>query len=199
MEHKLSTKFCKYLIQNSIISNKYYDVYVYGMELLFSFLFSISIIMFIGILTDSLLPTITYLIIFITLRNFTGGYHANTYFKCKMVSIIVYSLSMISTRYINVSTAGYIILGIIGYLTIYILAPVENPNKPLTASEHKKHKMISLILFSLIYWTGIIINIYSVGSDIIFFTLLSVIILMIISSPRMKGGSIHEEDLQDHC
>jgi len=70
MEHKLSTKFCQYLVHNRIITNEYYDVYVYGMELLLSFLLSTILIMFMGLLTDKLIPTIEYLIIFIMLRNF---------------------------------------------------------------------------------------------------------------------------------
>ena len=52
MEQKLSTKFCQYLVQNGIITNEYYDVYVYRMKLLLSFLTSTILIIFIGLLTN---------------------------------------------------------------------------------------------------------------------------------------------------
>lgn len=140
MEHKLSTRFCQYLIFNRIITNEYFDVYVYGMELLLSFLFSTSLIIFIGLLTDSLLPTIEYLIIFMILRNFTGGYHASTYLRCKIASIFIYTITIWATIHVPVDMNGHIVLGIIGYLTIYRFAPIENPNKPLTYHERKNIK-----------------------------------------------------------
>lgn len=199
MEHKLSTKFCQYLAHNEIITSEYFDVYVYGMELLLSFLFSTIIILSIGLLTGNLISTVEYLIIFIILRNFTGGYHAPTYLKCKVVSILTYTITMLAAINIAVSIRWYIILGITGCLTIYILAPIENPNKPLTVNECKKHKLTSLLLFILFLFAGLFMNIYNKESDIIFFTLISVIILMIITPHRMKGGSGHEDDLQDHC
>ncbi len=199
MEHKLSTMFCQYLVHNGIITNEYYDVYVYGMELLLSFLLSTILIILIGLLTDNLIPTINYLIIFITLRNFTGGYHASTYLRCKLASIFIYTLTLLATKHIPVDMKGYLALGIIGYLIIYYLAPIENPNKPLTFHERKKHKITSLILFSVFIGISFIMSILNVESNIIFYTLLSVIILMIISPHRKKGGYGREEDHQVHC
>jgi len=90
---------------------------------------------------------------------------------------------------------GYLTLGIMGYLTIYYYAPIENPNKPLTFHERKKHKRTSLILFTIFIGTSFVMNMFTVESNIIFYTLLSVIILMIISPHRKKGGSGHEENL----
>ena len=165
------------------------------MELLLSFLFSTSLIIFIGLLTDSLLPTIEYLIIFMILRNYTGGYHASTYLRCKIASIFTYTITIFATIHVPVDMKGYIVLGIIGYLTICRFAPIENPNKPLTFHERKKHKITSLILFTVFISTSFIMNMINVEANIIFYTLLSVIILMIISPHRKKGGFGREEDL----
>lgn len=195
MEHKLSTKFCQYLVHNRIITNEYYDVYVYGMELLLSFIFSTILIILIGVLTDNLIPTIEYLIIFIILRNFTGGYHASTYLRCKIASIFIYTTTICVTIHVPVDMKGYLALGIMGYIIIYYFAPIENPNKPLSFHERKKHKITSLILFTVFIGTSFIMNLSNVESNIIFYTLLSVIILMIISPHRKKGGFGREEDL----
>lgn len=165
------------------------------MELLLSFLFSTCLIIFIGLLTDSLIPTIEYLIIFIMLRNFTGGYHASTYLRCKIASIFIYTITIGASIHVPVDMKGYLVLGMMGYLTIYYFAPIENPNKPLTFHERKKHKITSLVLFTVLISTSFILNMYNVESNIIFYTLLSVIILMIISPHRKKGGSGREEDL----
>lgn len=180
MEHKLATKFCQYLIHTKIITNEYYDVYVYGMELLLSFILSTFIILSIGLFSNNFVPTIEYLLIFIILRNFTGGYHAPTYLKCKIVSIFVYSMTIWATIHISVDMKGYITLGIIGYLTICYYVPIENPNKPLNVHERNKHKITSLILFTLFFCTSFIMNMCNIESDIIFFTLFSVIILIVL-------------------
>ena len=100
MEQKLAALMCQYMLKNKIIQPDLFDVYCYGTELLLSFVMSTSIIVILGIVCQRITQTIVFLVLFIFLRRFTGGYHANTYLVCKAFTvgtyIVVISLSEIS-------------------------------------------------------------------------------------------------------
>lgn len=188
MENKLASKFCMYLLDHKIISNDYYDVYVYGLEVIISFFIGFFLILIIGIITGKFIHTVIYLSIFISLRRYTGGYHASTYFSCKVQSVCVYLLTLITSEIFTVALTFYPILGIAGMIIICNFAPIENPNKPLTIAEKQKHRHTSLALYLSILVSGAIAQTHFLKfSNIIFFTLLSIIILMVISIISKKG------------
>ncbi len=56
------------------------DVCIYGLELILSFIFSTSIILTVGAISGHILSSIAFLAVFILVRRFTGGFHANTFF-----------------------------------------------------------------------------------------------------------------------
>ena len=197
MEHKLATYVCNQLLELDVINSEYFDVYVYGIELLLSFLTSTIIILSIGILLGQVVNTIIFLLVFIIVRRFTGGYHANTYLLCKICTVgtylIVMSMSLFHPIY---STLCYIILVISGLPVIIIWGPVDNPNKPLEANEKKKHKAISILLYISTLIIGLILLKVSLTlSNVVCYTLAAIIILMIISI-LTKGDTNHEEN---HC
>ena len=73
MERKLSLWLVDKLYRKATISNEYREVYIYGLELIFSFIISTSIIMTIGFALRQVIPTVTFLITFIVIRQYTGG------------------------------------------------------------------------------------------------------------------------------
>ena len=192
MERKLSLWLVDKLYRKATISNEYREVYIYGLELIFSFIISTSIIMTIGIALRQVIPTITFLITFIVIRQYTGGYHATTYFVCKLCTVSCFLISVLLARIVTVSKSAFIVLLILGAVIICLWGPIENPHKPLTPQAKKKHKITGLVLYSIWsiigYQTSYIIT--SV-SNTIFFTLCIIIILMII--PIFERRNKHEK------
>lgn len=189
MEHLLARSFTDYLCKREIIKQEYYDVYVYGTELTLSFLITTFIILAIGIIFGNIIGSIMFLTVFIFLRRFTGGYHANTYLKCKVITVGSFLLSLFAAQIFNIPWWLYLILLIVGNIVIYFLAPIENPNKPLNNSEKHKFKLLSHVFFSAISIIGLLFNIFiPYNTNILWFSILSVIILMNVSKIK-KGGS----------
>lgn len=191
MEQKLAALMCQYMLKNKIIQPDLFDVYCYGTELLLSFVMSTSIIVILGIVCQRITQTIVFLVLFIFLRRFTGGYHANTYLVCKAFTvgtyIVVISLSEIST----VTTAHFFLTALLGTSIIFIWGPIENPNKPLTLLEKKKYKTIALVLYFGCSVIGHFIRVLSASlSSVICYTLISVIALMILSI--FKEGGVRQ-------
>ena len=194
MENKLAKWICRRLRLEQVVDDEYEEVYVYGLELIVSFLISTSIIMTIGLLINQFLPTLTFLITFVLIRQFTGGYHATSYLMCKICTITCFGVTVLLANIISIPNYVFIILAALGCLVIFLFGPIENIHKPLTRQDKKRNKITGFCLFaiwSLIgfltsYWTHTIRI-----SNTIFFTLFVIIILMII--PLLERRTHHEK------
>lgn len=184
------------LCKNSIIDSKILDVYIYGFEIIISGLISIFIGLALGFIFAQIPEIIIFLVVFILMRKYCGGYHADTYFKCNSVFIINIAIIMMILKInFNYSIYFHFIIELICMITYITLAPIENKYKPLTYEEKKKYRVTAIII-SLIF-----ICISSVAyfnffkfSIVIDMALISVAISMIIE--RLKKGRDENEECQ---
>lgn len=193
MENKVATKICRNFAKQGIIPKEYEEVYVYGLELILSFIFSTLAILFIGILLNALDIAIIFLTIFIALRRFTGGYHAPTYLRCKLTTIGIYITVTILCTYLTIPLLAYIPLLILGLYVILRFGPIESVYKPLTPDIKKRNKYIAVWMFLMLSLSGSVIHLLNQKlSNAIYYTLGFVIVLMII--PMLKKGETANED-----
>lgn len=187
MLNRIAVSLSKKLLSSNTISEEMFDIYVYGLELLISSLFSTTVVLLIGILSGCILETIAFLITFILLRSFTGGFHANTYLLCSVVTFSTFSIVLLLSKFVSIPFYSYLILGVVGLGIITWLAPVENPNKVLTEKKKIRCKITSVILFVMLIFVGILViqQLPSVSS-VIFFTLLADMILIFINYRKRK-------------
>lgn len=196
--NKIARKLTAKLLIQNIIPEDYADIYIYGFELLLSFMFSTSVIVLAGVLCGRLVQTIAFLVVFIVLRSFTGGYHALQYWFCSVVTFSIFGLVLLTSEFVEVSLIFYILLSVIGIVTIALMVPVENSNKPLSDGQKKKYKIISFALFIIFVALGAVINYFdnSVGS-VVFFTLITDLLLLFIKNRKERGIKKHE-NLGEH-
>lgn len=195
MENKISKQICNYMLHTGIIDGELLDVYIYGMELLISFIFSTVIILCIGFISNTLILTLIYLFIFIGIRRYTGGYHANSYIMCKIITIGTYITVLCLSRYTSIDIIQYFICTLVGIPIIIMWGPIENPNKPLTNYEKKRSRLIALISYIITMFIGLLVyTYYETLGNVICYTLMSIITLMIISKFK-KGVTKNEETL----
>ena len=193
MEEAIARYISDKLVREKIILSEFRDVYVYGFELILSFLTATFMILLVGIIFHKTILTLVFLLIFIALRRFTGGYHATTYLKCKITTISTYVVVITSSQILGVSAISYIPLFVVGFIMILRYCPIENIHKPLTLSNKIKNKVLSLILFSAIISFGLIMHSkFQQLSNTIFYTLVSIVVLIIIPILR-KGGKANEK------
>lgn len=127
------------------------EIYLFGFYQGMILLLNIVTTLSIGIILNMFLESILFLICFIPLRIFAGGYHAKTQLRCYIMSTIttVFILNLIALFHDLVG-----IIGIVCYITalciIWKLAPVPDKNKPLdweeeTAYRKKVHKILIIL------------------------------------------------------
>lgn len=169
---KLSQRLANRLFNHGAISEELKDVYVYGFQLLISFVFSTSLVLFIGVALSKLIETLMFLIVYILLRSFSGGYHSKTYFMCTIITICVYLIVVLFTSFLDVNLIAYLSLLFIGTVLLLLLAPVKHPNKIITARNVIKYKAISIVLFIIFISIGIYFIAFDIRlSNVVFYTL----------------------------
>lgn len=114
------------------------EVVKYGLEIIFTKVLFAIIIVSIGILTKCFLESIIYTITFSLLRQYGGGYHAETKQKCFVLSVLMLICAIFIIKTAQSFDVFIILEAVITLLSvIYIIttAPIDTPNKRLDADE----------------------------------------------------------------
>ncbi len=186
---KLSNKILQFLINNGVVSDTEDDreYYQYGIEITVSSILNIVLIMLLGVVYHSIIESLMFLFTFITLRKFTGGFHADTYFKCNASFCVVYTLVIAAYRYIMFSHTVPVCLALLAFdlTVIMIFCPVENVNKPIPQERRPKLKILSAMLFVIYAAVGMFLITMKIKYGmLIIFTLTSVSVLIILANVK---------------
>lgn len=192
MINKLSDMISSEFVKHKIISEDAKEVYKYGVEITLSSIIGFLITVIIGMLFNSLIHTMIFYVIFISLRSMTGGYHAKTYLKCNFIFttitlfVIVFSKAASEiNRSINLLT----FLFLPSETIIIWLAPVENINKPIEKKKRVYWKITAVITSILLYVLSLLlyINQHTIEATVIVITVFAVSVLCMIAVIQ-KGG-----------
>ncbi|MCU9807309.1 accessory gene regulator B family protein [Paraclostridium sp. AKS46] len=156
-----ANKITSFLIYNESINSDEYELYKYGFETLIAFIINISIVLIISCIVGKFKYTLLFLCCYCPIRQYTGGYHAENYKKCLGVFIMIYLINTIMLECIKVLKLNDIVLlmEFISFIGIWILAPIEHRDKPLTHKEISYYKKVSRVL------TGIILVFTFIGMN----------------------------------
>lgn len=186
MIHHASKMIAVFLVLHEVIDEKDMEIYVYGYEALLSGIIDIIIAFSIGLLFNDLLKITVFLIEFVSVRLYTGGYHANTYLKCKLLfSAIVISV-VIMTRFEYPSIFALFII-LVFILMVFRFTPIENKNKPLTEEQKYEYRRLSRMLS--IGWSSVAVLSYFYNrtiSNTIIYTAAFIVILMVAEILRKE-------------
>lgn len=148
MLHKLSEIIADYFFDEK---DQYtIDIYIYGIELVLSSLFGNILVILIGIVTRSLIESIIFMVALTSVRVFSGGYHANTYLKCNLITLVSAIFTVTLNKLLKIVFSRQVILYLLIFnfilllLTIIIYCPVENKNKQIKQDDKNKFKFISV-------------------------------------------------------
>jgi len=192
---RLASRITKRWIGRNIITSDVYDCYVYGWEIILLTLLEITNILIIGICTNSLGNALIFLVTFVLVRKYTGGYHADTCLKCNVCLVIIYLLNLYVTFNYGADITTLIIITMVsGLIIIYKIGPIENINKQLSNDQKRLNKKISLFLYFGCCAVGFILSKLNVYMAITMnITLIEILALMLIAKieshmARIKSG-----------
>lgn len=149
----------KKLSQNNFINEKQYDICRFGIQQGLTILLNTITIIFIGVTLNQFLQAILFMLFYVPLRSYAGGYHAKTALRCYFYSIIIMIAVLLAMKYLILSNFICIIMLMFSSGVIFIFSPVEDKNKPLDSVErivYRKRTLIITVLEILIFWMCLI-------------------------------------------
>lgn len=137
MISRLAKRTAYFFVEKRVIENEDVEAYAYGMELLYSLLLNMVLAGSVAIVTGTVFPTAVFLITFIGIRQYIGGYHAKTHFGCMSILAVVLCCFSVLVRWTPNLFELWISAMAVGVSVILVFrfAPVEHPNKPLSSNE----------------------------------------------------------------
>lgn len=125
-----------YLVINEIIRYEEREIYSYGLHQGFLIIINIITTMLVGFLLGGFWEIIIFMVAYIPLRIYGGGYHARTQLRCYFFSIVLIVGALFLIKTIPITTLSILTISIIAGMTVYLLAPVEDKNKVLSDKEN---------------------------------------------------------------
>lgn len=90
------------------------------------------------------------LLFFCSMRAFSGGYHAKTYWGCFFFSLLIFWIIVVVGKNVALGNNEIIILLFISFILVSIFSPVDNINKRIKSNERRlklKYLSIAITLF----------------------------------------------------
>ena len=147
-------KFAKYILEKFILQQGTSDndkiVYLYGLSAGITILENIVITLILGYIFGNLIQTMIFLLSYIPLRSYAGGYHAKTEQVCFIFStlliIVVEIFFSIFFRFNYVELMGFVMITI---FLIVINSTFESEKKSLSNGERKFYKRTVKVVLGL--------------------------------------------------
>src|SRR6056297_1027840 len=151
-------KYVKNLVNQNIIESDKQEIYTYGIKQGILIIINIATVVGIGLVLGLLAESMVFLVTYILIRTYAGGYHAKTQLGCYIFSTVAVTVIPLGIKYIIFSCFIYLIAALISATIIYVFSPIENINKPLSKKEKilygkKARTLVSILTtLSLIMW-----------------------------------------------
>jgi accessory gene regulator B len=137
-------KLVDLLIKHEIIDGQEADLYLYGFKQLLIIAAHLITYAVIAYLYHEVGLLIVFLVFFIPLRSFAGGYHTASQLTCFLVSVTTIISVLTVLKVDMIGLAIYCIMATVSYVIIATLAPRESDNKPYEDDDKSLYRKKSL-------------------------------------------------------
>lgn len=142
---RLGNHIAGMLVASRMISAEDRELYGYGFFLILSGGLYLTIAIALGAIFGVLRQSVLFYLLFSILREYTGGVHASTEWGCMLSTTASFTLSVIAIRIFNQverPTAAVTLL-LAGCTVVFLLSPLDTPQKPLPAADRQHYRHIS--------------------------------------------------------
>lgn len=158
-----------WLIIKGFANEEEKEIIEYGLYQGFLMLINILTTFFLGFIFNVLWQSIIFLISYMLLRTYAGGYHANTKNRCYILSVVIMIICFFLINNFELTMKFGVLLSAISGILIFTLAPVANDVKPLEEVEVKIYKNKARKIFVIEFAIAIIAEM--LGKNSIFGTI----------------------------
>lgn len=170
--------------KNQVMTDEDEKIYRYGYVLLCEVFLNIIIALAIGIVFSRTKELIFFLSMYIPLRSFCGGWHANKIWKCTVISNAILLLQVYGLEKLlsHLSIGTMLLMFFLNMICIFFIAPVETEMKRISHQEkhiyRRKIKLI-FILHLIIMLILILGSVYELIYSMMFVYIIQNIMLLL--------------------
>lgn len=154
MVEKAVLKLVGRMENENMIEKTQKEYYEYALITMTEQMIAVASMLMIGIFFHQFVPTVIFIIFFLSLRKRTGGYHADKFWQCYLLTAITY-IGVIQAAFVFLKKP-FMMYGILVWavLVIEIIGTVNHPNMDMDQSElqetKKAARLLALIEFGVI-------------------------------------------------
>lgn len=165
------------MLEYRVIDKKQESVITYGLDLLFSSMLAIMVLLLTGIIIHKETYTVGLLVTFIPLQSLGGGFHCQTHLRCWTAMFIGYlfAVYVLARLPMSVLWGGAVLC----FICIFKFAPVENVKAPF--GQEFKMKMRKSVI--AVYFIAMVVSILILEKQ-------SEVASAILNAVILSGGSI---------
>lgn len=143
MKMSIRKSFVDWSIDTDILKEEERDNFEYGLKQGLTILLNVFTVVIIGLIFGMLWQSIVFLIAYIPLRSYAGGYHAKTQLNCYLLSVLMIVLILMAMKFLLWTRLMILMVLMLSGSIVLALAPVEDKNKPLDSLEETIFKIRS--------------------------------------------------------
>lgn len=132
-------------VRNGAAMSENAEEYTYGLNIFLTTAANILTAAAIGVLMNSLIEILLFIVVYKSLRKYIGGSHSKTAVGCYISSCITYIAAMAIIKLCPFSSVMVNIAVLASVVIIYFIAPVEADKKPLDDAERRVFRYRSRI------------------------------------------------------
>lgn len=146
MVEKMVLKLVNRMERENIIEKTNREYYEYALITMTEHMIAVGSKLVIGILFKQFVPTIIFLIFFLSLRKRTGGYHADKFWQCYLLTMTTYiGVIQFAFAFSEKPIIMYKIL-VLAVLAIEFIGTVNHPNIDMDKAELQETKKAARLL-----------------------------------------------------
>ena len=129
------------------------EIIRYGLDRIKSTSTMTLVTLLMGCIFQVFFQSIIFLVCFIVLRKYAGGYHADTQNRCYVISTVIFAVALLAIRYMSDGNDNeiFILLQSVNFILLYFLVPVDNKNHRLEQWEKEKYGKKARIRIGCMY------------------------------------------------
>lgn len=126
-----------WMVEENIISEDNREVYRFGITHGLLYLVNIVTFLGIGLILETFWGVLIYIVCYVFIRSYAGGYHSETHLGCYFFSSGMVGSIALLMRYIDINSYVKMAVGCLTVIFLLLLSPVEDVHKPLDDLEKK--------------------------------------------------------------
>lgn len=116
------------------------EYYVYALVTMTEHTITVGTLLLIGLVFNQFIQTICFLVFFLSLRKRTGGYHADKFWQCYLVTVIIYIAIIQAAVVLSRNSVTVYVMLFFAVLVIGVIGTVNHPNMDMDKDELQESK-----------------------------------------------------------